>query len=146
LIGLVYSIFDQRLGPIPFIFDPADIQHDLALTAAESSMAFKTSGEKCPIEMSVIPFPNQHVKSIIKFLSYQDGNLRGGKGETTLSLLVKEENDMLFYKNIKSLESAYDQFGRELIDLHERKAPKDEITQKIQRIMFLTKVLIGTFA
>ncbi len=96
--------------------------------------------------MSVIPFPTQHVKSIIKFLSYRDETLRGGKGEATLSLLVKEENDILFYKNIKNLESAYDQFGRELIEMNEDKAPKEEITQKVQRIMFLTKVLIGTFA
>ncbi|MBN2150004.1 MAG: GTP-binding protein [Candidatus Lokiarchaeota archaeon] len=118
----VYSKFDQRIGPIPAVWHPS-LDKDLVDKYAIKSMNIISGSDSVPEKLAILPIPDDAVKIVVRCLTYKDPNLRGFRGISTLSLVIGEAGDAIFYKYLIDLEKDFDECAKEIVDLEENKHP-----------------------
>nr|MDO8084371.1 Rab family GTPase [Candidatus Sigynarchaeum springense] len=118
----VYSKFDQRIGPIPAVWHPS-LDKNLVENYAIKSMNIISGSDSVPEKLAILPVPDDAVKIVVRCLSYKDPDSRGFRGLSTLSLVIGEAGDAIFYKYLIDLEKDFDACAREIVDLEENKHP-----------------------
>ncbi|KKL50400.1 hypothetical protein LCGC14_2305850, partial [marine sediment metagenome] len=87
-----------------------------------------------PKSLVIMPFPNFNLKGIIKYIERHDDNFRGGFELSTITLLFNEVDDLIFYKYMAYLESAFSECAGKIIELENKNAETDEIFVQINKL------------
>ncbi|HME51099.1 MAG TPA: GTP-binding protein [Candidatus Lokiarchaeia archaeon] len=142
--GIVYSVFDEKAGPIPGLWFPANIHKDLLDKVASESMALSISSAKVTKQLCHIPLPKFKLKMLVKQFQYSDCNRRGGICDTTLALLFDEVDDLIFYEYVHDFEDIMDKCAMKINSVQEKKGSKNEIQQTINELNDDVESLIQT--
>jgi small GTP-binding protein len=122
ILAAVYSKFDQRIGPIPAVWHPS-LNKDLAAKYAITSMNIASGSDSVPEKLAILPLPDDAVKIVVRCLAYRDPGLRGFRGLSTISLVIDEASDVIFYKYLIDFEKVFDEYAKEIVELEENKHP-----------------------
>ena len=115
-ILILYSIFDQSIGPIVKVSFPKINNKRFGSEIAQKSIDFlsaeETSNHK---SLAFLPFPSEKKKGVIRLVEWRDETLRGNIGTGALTLIFDEDDDVIFYKYIKDLEIEFDEAAKKII-------------------------------
>lgn len=108
LLGTVYSTFDNKLGPDYIAWEPEDLDNDIRLAASVKSLNLLSGSKSAvPKTLEIITFPTLNLKGMIKFIELEDNSEKGKYSQNAITLLFKEEYDIIFYKYIKNFEEIF---------------------------------------
>lgn len=135
ITGIVYTELDEDIGPNPIIWYPSDLSESLLLHISIKTLTL-LSGEQgiIPESLIIMPFQSINLKSIIKYLQWNDKDKRGGIGQAAITLLFKDVDDLIFYKYKENLESAFNETKQIIINLKEKKADDDQINVEVRNL------------
>ena len=135
ITSIVYTLLDEKIGPKPFLWDPIDLPDNISMSVGIKSITM-LSTDQCVIPQSlvIIPFPMLNLKGITKYIERADESRRGGAAVSSITLLFKEAYDLIFYKYIDYLESAFSESAQKIIDLENNQAKSDDIYTEINEL------------
>jgi len=141
--AIVYTILDERIGPQPLLWYPIDLKEEIRMSVGIKSITMLTTDYGVmPNSLVIIPFPSFNLKGIIKYIERQEDSYRGGVEVSTITLLFNETDDIIFYKYMDYLETAFSEYAERIIDLENKKANTDEIFAEINNLRNkLTEIL-----
>ena len=122
----LYSKFDQRAGPIPACWHPSDLDKDLVAKNAIISMNIISGSDPLPDKLAILPVPDSSAKIVVRCITYRDGESRGFHGEATLSLIIGEAGDAIFYKYLIDFENIFNEYAKKIVILEENKQPVEQ--------------------
>ena len=133
--AIVYTILDERIGPQPIIWDPLDLLEGIRMSVSIKAITMLSTDQGVmPKSLVIMPFPNFNLKGIIKYIERHDDNFRGGFELSTITLLFNEADDLIFYKYMAYLESAFSECAGKIIELENKNAETDEIFVQINKL------------
>ena len=133
--AIVYTILDERIGPQPIIWDPLDLLEGIRMSVSIKAITMLSTDQGVmPKSLVIMPFPNFNLKGIIKYIERHDDNFRGGFELSTITLLFNEVDDLIFYKYMAYLESAFSGCAGKIIELENKNAETDEIFVQINKL------------
>jgi small GTP-binding protein len=127
VLGIIYSKFDEKLGPKPFLWNPESLKEETLNRVASESMGLSFSRDSIPEALAIIPLPGLAIKVLVKFGSYTDAERRGRACDITLCLVFGEENDIIFYKYIHDFQHLFDKHAKLIIQGEAEKVGKRNI-------------------
>jgi len=135
ITGIVYTELDEEIGPNPIIWYPSDLAESLLLHISIKTLTL-LSGEQgiIPESLIIMPFQSLNLKSVIKYLQWNDKDKRGGIGQAAITLLFKDFNDLIFYKYKENLEDIFNESKKIIIKLKEKKADDDQINAEVRNL------------
>ena len=133
--GIVFTELDEEIGPNPIIWYPSDLSESLLLHISIKTLTL-LSGEQgiIPESLIIMPFQSVFLKSIIKYLQWNDKDKRGGIGQAAITLIFKDVNDLIFYKYKENLEAAFNETKQKIINLKEKKGDEDQINVEVRNL------------
>ncbi len=141
--AIVYTILDEKIGPQPFLWYPIDLKEEIRMSAGIKSITLLSTDQGAmPKSLVVIPFPNFNLKGIIKYIERYKEGYRGGVALSSITLLFDEADDLIFYKYMDYLESAFSESAQEIIKLENENAESEETFAEINKLRkILTEIL-----
>jgi Ras-related protein Rab-1A len=135
ILAIVYTEIDDALGPNPTLWLPSDLSESIKMQVGIKTITI-LSAERgiIPDSLLIMPFPSLKMKSIIKYLEWEDKSKRGNVAHSAITFLFKEANDVIFYKAIEHLEPIFNQFAQDLIKLEKIKAQRNDFVLLIQNL------------
>lgn len=140
--GIVFTELDEEIGPNPIVWYPSDLSESLLLHISVKTLTL-LSGERgiIPESLIIMPFQSVNLKSIIKYIQWNDKDRRGGIGQAAITLLFKDVNDLIFYKYKENLEEIFNESKKIIVKLKEKKADDEKIDVEV-RVLNSTIVAI----
>ena len=131
--GIIYSKFDEKLGPIATVWDPKELNKEIRdmVSLKTISLLLGEEGE-APKTLSMLPFPSMNLKGLVKIFNYKDEVSRGGTVDCSLTLIFNEIDDLVFYKYLKDFEHLFDNISNKIIDLEEKKSLENDLYNEIK--------------
>ena len=135
IVGIVFTELDEEIGPNPIVWYPSDLSESLLLHISIKTLTL-LSGEQgiIPESLIIMPFQSVNLKSIIKYLQWNDKDKRGGIGQAAITLLFKDVNDLIFYKYKENLEAAFNETKQVIINIKKKKADDDQIKVEVRNL------------
>lgn len=132
ITAIVYTELDNEIGPNPVFSYPSDISENVVLHISIKTITI-LSGERglIPQSLIIIPFPSLSLKGIIKYVQWKDKNLRGGIGQSAITFIFKETDDLIFYKYKQNLESIFNETAGKIVSLKESNTSNENIHSEI---------------
>ncbi|MFX0103753.1 MAG: Rab family GTPase [Candidatus Hodarchaeota archaeon] len=124
--GLIFSIFDEKLGPTAASWLPESMDEDMREDVAITVMNITSNMQEMPTALAMIPLPVYNSKSLAKFIMFKDDTRRGGIGSAALIMLYDEANDAIFYKYFKQFEDVFDKYAKMSLALLNIKAGEEQ--------------------
>ncbi|MHA1696621.1 MAG: Rab family GTPase [Candidatus Helarchaeota archaeon] len=133
--GIIYSIFDEKLGPIPKAWVPSDLSNEIIQKYSIKTILSlsKFSNDKTK-SFGVFPLNELNMLSISRRISIDDPTKRGGYSEASLSIIFNEEDDVIFYKYIKNFQKIISNSADKIKDLEEKKENIEKIKTVIKNL------------
>ncbi len=134
--GIVYTKFDEKEGPISYIWEPEHLSLELRQMIILKSTGI-LAGEKgaVPKSLAILPIPSQDLKILIKIIKIEDESFRGGVNDASLTLIYREEFDSIFYKYMTNLEQLFEDVAIQIKTLEEEKSEKEVISKEISNFL-----------
>ena len=133
--GIVYSQFNEKLGPAAVAWIPHDKPIDTKEIVSMKSINILAGEDgKIPSALSVIPFPSLNMKGLVKSMEIKDKRRRGGVIESSITLLFSEVNDLIFYRYINNFEEIFTKSAAKIIQLEEAKADRTLIEAELDNL------------
>lgn len=133
--AIVYTILDEKIGPKPFLWEPIDLSDDIRMSVGIKSVTMLSTDQGIiPQSLVIIPFPMLNLKGITKYIERADETRRGGVALSSLTLLFKEADDLIFYKYIDYVESVFTESAQKIIELENKQAITDDIYAEINEL------------
>ncbi len=135
ITGIVYTELDEEIGPNPIVWYPSDLDESLLLHISIKTLTL-LSGEQgiIPESLIIMPFQSLNLKSVIKYLQWNDKDKRGGIGQAAITLLFKDFNDLIFYKYKENLEDLFNESKKTIVKLKEKKADDGQINAEVRNL------------
>ena len=135
VLGIIYTKFDDVLGPMPRAWLPADISEDTRMKVAIKTLTMLAGEDnEIPTSLVIIPFPSIGLKGIIKYFKWPDETKRGGEAYAGVILLFKEVDDLIFYKYLKNLHSNFEDAAYKIVELEKLSEDPEKI--KLEMLHF----------
>ena len=133
---VLYAQLDDELGPNPLVWLPTDFPPNEIMHIVIKVLTV-LSGEQglIPESLVVLPFPSLNLKGLIKYIKWNDENRRGGIGQSAITLLFREMDDVIFYKYINQLNSPFNDIAQQFIDFEMNNALKENYLDLLQDII-----------
>jgi len=133
--AIVYTELSEGSGPNPVLWNPIDLSEKLRMSVAIKSITMLTTDQGAiPKSLVILPFPSFNLKGIVKYIEREADTFKGGMALSTITLLFNEADDIIFYKYIDYLESAFDNSAQEIINLKNKKGQSDAIFYEINKL------------
>lgn len=129
--GLIFAIFDEKLGPLSKVWLPSDLSEILREKIPMVVYNLGSSTQEVPKGLAIIPVPGMSLKSLVCFIQFDDKDHRGGTGQGALILLFDEADDVIFYRYVKQFEVLFDKYGSAISTLLASRAKDSKITTEI---------------
>ncbi|NGX27334.1 MAG: hypothetical protein K940chlam6_01268 [Chlamydiae bacterium] len=141
ITAIIYTGLDEQLGPEPNFWLPRETSKELLLHVSIKTITM-LSAERgvTPRTLAFIPFAATGLKGIIKHIEWVDENRRGGTGHAAITIVFREEDDIIFYKYVNDLEFLFDRTAQQIMIIEESKKNRESINVLIQNL--LNEVLI----
>ncbi len=131
--GILYTKFDDILGPMPVTWIPTDVSEDTRMKVCIKTLTMLAGEDSViPESLVIIPFPSINEKGIIKYFKWADKTKRGGEAYAGIILLFKEVDDLIFYKYLKNLHGNFEDVAQKIMELEKI----NENTEQIQLQLF----------
>jgi small GTP-binding protein len=131
---LIFSEFDEKLGPMPFCSYP-ETEKEFGMDVAMKSINLLIGDEASDsTSLAFLPFASQAKKGIVQNIEWPDGTARGGIGSGSLTLIFNEADDLIFYKYIKDLEIVFEKAAEKIIDLKTSKVGNEVFFNELKKI------------
>ncbi|MHA2036637.1 MAG: Rab family GTPase [Promethearchaeota archaeon] len=130
--GVIYSNLDENVGPNPKAYIPKDFPQVRLMHISVKTFAVLT-GEKgfIPESLVILPFPSLELKGLIKYIQWEDPELRGGIGQSNIAIFFEEMDDVIFYKYLKELSAPFNDIAQNLAFLEQSNAPEEEYVNEL---------------
>ncbi|MEX2681478.1 MAG: Rab family GTPase, partial [Candidatus Sigynarchaeota archaeon] len=145
VLGIVYSKFDEKLGPKPSYCFPDSISEETRNRVASESMGLSFGRDQIPDALAIIPIPGLSLKAYVKFGSYHDATRRGRACDITLCLVFDEENDIIFYKYIHDFQHLFDKYSKLIVQGEEEKVNWQKIRELVASMFKESVDLVESF-
>jgi hypothetical protein len=133
--GIVYSQFDEKLGPIAVVWIPSNLSLEKINNICLKSFNLMSAEDGLiPKSLGIIPFPSINLKGLIKSLTIKDKTRRGGAIDSAITILFKEANDVIFYKYINTFETLCNKTALKISELVETGATKKELEEEVKSL------------
>ncbi|MFX0071543.1 MAG: Rab family GTPase, partial [Candidatus Hermodarchaeota archaeon] len=133
--AIIYTELNEGSGPSPVLWNPLDLSEKLRMSVAIKSITMLTTDQGViPKSAVIMPFPSFNLKGIVKYIERQTDSFKGGTALSTITLLFNEADDVIFYKYIDYLESAFNDFAEKIIDLKSNRATTNDIFYEINNL------------
>ncbi|MFX1374342.1 MAG: Rab family GTPase [Promethearchaeota archaeon] len=133
--GIVYTELSEGSGPNPILWNPLDLSEKLRMSVAIKSITMLTTDHGItPKSLVILPFPSDNLKGVVKYIERPDESFKGGAALSTLTLLFDEAHDLIFYKYIDYLETAFSECAKKVIELIINKASSNDLFYEINRL------------
>ena len=140
--GIVYVKFDENVGPTPVAYVPETLAPEfLNIINMKCTSVFAGEDGLVPESIAMVPIPSQNLNGLIKCLTIKDENLRGGANDASITVLIKEGSDSIFYKYMKNFEKIFDEAAEKIVKLEQSKADKSEIQAELTEF---NKIILKT--
>ncbi|MHA1679792.1 MAG: Rab family GTPase [Promethearchaeota archaeon] len=130
--GVVYSKFDEKMGPVPWRWEAPRIPHRVLEILSTDALNLSYGNLSRPKELAMVPLPDAGLKAWVKYMRYTDCQKRGGMCETTLSVIFDEGDDVVFYKYKEDFEEIINEYGNKIVSIEEAKNDVDAIQSLMQ--------------
>jgi len=122
--GILYTELDDEVGPNPFAW-LGDLPLSIRIHISVKTITV-LSGESglIPGSLVILPFPSLNLKGLIKYVKWEDESRRGGIGQSAITLLFKESDDVIFYKYLNYFNTPFEEVAEKITQLHKSKAPR----------------------
>jgi len=135
ILGYVYSKSDDIKGAMPMIWEPSSLSENIPKLVNEKTATLLASEEKyIPITGVVTNLPDLGLNGLIKCLEWEDITQPSGVGRAAITLLFKEENDLIFYKYMKEIEDIFDEMEPKIVELEKLKASSERIIEELSKL------------
>jgi len=131
ITGAIYTELHEDLGPNPLYWFPYEMSEEMRMSIGLKTITLLTAEQGViPKSVIILPFPSMNLKGIIKFLQWKDDKKRGGVGNSAITLVFREVDDIIFYKYIQDLEFAFNEIAKQLVQI-ETNEPSVEKIEKV---------------
>lgn len=133
--SIVYTEFDDALGPNPLYYLPSELPEHIRMLVGIKTITI-LSGDHgfIPDSLIIIPFPSIKLKGIIKYTERYDPDRRGHVAQSAITYLFKEIEDIIFYKYIDYLDAPFNETARIIGELQSQNAPHEKITEELRHL------------
>ena len=133
--GIIYTEVDDAIGPNPVVWLPSTISEHIRLHVSVKTVAI-LSAERgiIPKSLIIMPFPSLKIKSMIKYLEWEDKTKRGNVARSVITLLFEELNDVYFYKCLEYFESAFNYSAKSIVKITKTKANQQELVKELENL------------
>ena len=133
--AIIYNNLDEEVGPNPKAFFPEDFSQLNLLHISVKSFAVLT-GEKgfIPESLVILPFPSLQLKALIKYIQWEDPEKRGGVGQSNITVLFQETDDVIFYKYIKEISSPFNDIAQNIAFLEQSNEDEDKFLNELKNL------------
>ncbi len=132
-LQIIFSQFDERMGPFTLVFFPKDIPKFTESTVSNMTIDLLTYSKSVLDELAIMSFPQLKKKGLIKLLDWKDPTRRGGRREATLSILFEEKDDPILYKYKDDIEEQINEFLIDFLPLIQKKVEKNLLQDKLKK-------------
>ncbi|MHA1273963.1 MAG: Rab family GTPase [Promethearchaeota archaeon] len=133
IFGVIYTQFDDILGPAPISWYPEEISESIQLLISIKAITLLTGEEEyLPKDLVIVPFPSINSKGLIKYFEWEDQNRRGGIVKASLTILFKEFDDLIFYRYKDDLEPFFNKCIEKIIDIEKSNYSDDDKKDKLE--------------
>jgi small GTP-binding protein len=142
--AVIYSNLDEKVGPNPKAFTPEDFPYVQLIHISVKSFAILT-GEKgfIPDSLVILPFPSLKLKGLIKYIQWEDSELRGGIGQSNIAIFFEEMDDAIIYKYLNELSSPFNDIAQNIAFLEKSNAPDEEYINELINLENALTELLG---
>jgi small GTP-binding protein len=144
--AIIYNNLDEQVGPNPKAYFPEDFSQLDLLHISVKSFAVLT-GEKglIPESLVILPFPSLQLKSLIKYIQWEDPDKRGGVGQSNITLMFQEMDDVIFYKYIKEITNPFNDIAQNIAFLEKSNASEDKFISELRNLETAITELLEKF-
>jgi len=144
--AIIYNNLDEQVGPNPKAFFPEDFSQLNLLHISVKSFAVLT-GEKgfIPESLVILPFPSLQLKALIKYIQWEDPEKRGGIGQSNITVLFQEKDDVIFYKYIKEITSPFNDIAQNIAFLEKSNEDDDKFLNELKNLESVIVELLEKF-
>ena len=132
-LQIIFSQFDEKIGPYPYVFYPTDISKYTQSNVSSVTIDLFTYSKKISEELIIMSFPQAKKKGLIKLLEWKDPTRRGGRREATLSILFEEKDDSILYKYKDDIEEQIKTFLVDFMPLVQKNEDKDILRYELKK-------------
>ncbi len=134
IIGVIYSQFEDKLGPTALAYYPQDISIKIKnLVSLKTINIMIGEDHRSSESIAILPFPSINLKGLVRLLEIKNKSRRGGIAESSLTLLYNEVNDSIFYKYLNHFEVIFNETIDKIIDIEEETADKNQIQEELKK-------------
>ncbi len=135
ITAILYTEISEEVGPNSVIWFPLDLP-EINRIHVSIKIISVLSGERgqIPESLVILPFPSLNSKGLIKYIKWEDETRRGGVGQSAITLLFNEFDDVIFYKYISDLNPPFIEITQELINLEKLKADKKSFAKVLKNL------------
>ena len=130
--AVIYSKLDENLGPNPKAYIPKGFPQVQLIHISVKTFAI-LAGEKglIPDSLVILPFPSLKLKGLIKYIKWEDPELRGGIGQSNIAIFFEEMDDAIFYKYLNELSTPFNDIAQNIAFLEKSKASEAEYIKEL---------------
>ena len=132
--GILYTQLDETLGPTPFVWLGEIPQSNRLYISIKTITILSGESGLIPESLVILPFPSLNSKGLIKFIKWDDPDRRGSIGQSALTLLFKDVDDVIFYKYLTLLEPSFDEVGERICELEVNSSPREEFVDSLRTL------------
>ena len=144
--AIIYTELSDTIGPNPVVYRPSTFEEYDRMHVSIKTITV-LSGERgmVPEKLVILPFPSLELKGLIKYIKWDDSERRGGIGQSAITLLFKEMDDVVFYKYLDYLNPPFDEAADKLVELEKADANKEQISEVISDLETTLSHLLEEF-
>jgi small GTP-binding protein len=134
--GLLYTQLDEEIGVNPLVWVGEIPQSSRLYISIKTITILSGESGLIPESLLILPFPSLNSKGIIKYLKWNDENRRGGIGQSAITLLFREIDDVVFYKYINYLDTPFNEAAKKIADLEISNAQRQDYIDVLKNLEY----------
>jgi small GTP-binding protein len=142
--AVIYSTLDEALGPNPKAYIPEDFPQVQLIHISVKTFAILT-GERgfIPDSLVILPFPSLKLKGLIKYIQWEDPELRGGIGQSNIAIFFEEMDDAIFYRYLNELSISFNDIAQNIAFLEKSNASEEDYINELINLENALTELLG---
>jgi small GTP-binding protein len=144
IITMMYIELNDELGPNPVFCFPTDFSLEEQMRISIKTITL-LSGEDglVPESLVILPFPSLNLKGLIKYITWNDINRRGGIGQSAIVMLFQDVDDVIFYKYKTNFELIFAEKASQIILLEKSKEEISQIESILENLEQSIKTILN---
>ncbi|MHA1229780.1 MAG: Rab family GTPase [Candidatus Helarchaeota archaeon] len=150
LKGIIFSLFTDK-GPEPKFWFPMNLDQDMLLKISVKNITLLAgeSGESNE-QIAFVQFPNYQLSTFVYLFGIPNENVRGKNIAASISLLIVDKYNSIFYLNMNEFKDWLKQLSQEIIKNEMNNQPSDKVIVDFyyklkEKVMIFNRHEITTF-